>query len=60
MQDPSYEVAGVVKGLVQARSATLQRDCLEKYFAPDASFDHPFCSVVSSSSVPRRHANVEA
>lgn len=51
MQDPSQEVAGVVRGLVQARSATLQRDCIEKYFAPDASFDHPMCSVSSSSNV---------
>lgn len=51
MQDPTYEVAGVVKGLVQARNATAQRDCLEKHFAPDASFDHPLCSVASTSNV---------
>ena len=51
MQDPTHEVAGVVKGLVEARTATAQRDTLEKYFAPDASFDHPLCSVVSSTNV---------
>lgn len=51
MQDPTQEIARVVKGLVEAKTATIQRDVLEKHFAPDASFDHPLCSVVSSTNV---------
>ncbi|PWN88650.1 hypothetical protein FA10DRAFT_281115 [Acaromyces ingoldii] len=47
MQDPVREISSVVKGLVQARNATEQRDTLERHFAPDASFDHPLCTVVS-------------
>ncbi|EPQ31947.1 uncharacterized protein PFL1_00146 [Pseudozyma flocculosa PF-1] len=47
MQDPVSEIAGVVKGLVSARNASEQKACLQRYFAPDASFDHPLCSVAS-------------
>ncbi|PWN32972.1 uncharacterized protein FA14DRAFT_174618 [Meira miltonrushii] len=50
MQDPVYEVTSVIKGIVQAQNATLQRDTLRKYYAPDASFDHPFYLVGSSAS----------
>lgn len=53
MQDPAHEVAGVVKGLVMARDATEQRDNLQRYFAPDASFDHLLCAVASSANVSR-------
>ncbi|PWN53360.1 hypothetical protein IE53DRAFT_181428 [Violaceomyces palustris] len=48
MEDPVKEIASVVKGLVSARDATEQKACLEAYFTPDASFDHPLCSVSSS------------
>lgn len=53
MQDPVRDVAGVVKGVVHARNATAQRDCLEKFWAPDASFDHLMVSISSNSNVSR-------
>ena len=50
MQDPVYEITSVIRGIVQAQNATLQRETLRKYYAPDASFDHPFFLVSSNSS----------
>ncbi|KAN0066541.1 hypothetical protein ACQY0O_000635 [Thecaphora frezii] len=50
MEDPVSEVAAVVKQLVAARNASEQKAALQMYFAPDASFDHPLCSVPSSPS----------
>ena len=50
MQDPVYEITSVIKGIVQAQNATLQRETLRKFYAPDASFDHPFFLVSSSAS----------
>lgn len=54
MQDPVHEISGVVKSLVMAKDATDQRDSLQRYFAPDASFDHLMCSVASSANVSPR------
>ncbi|KAE8215704.1 hypothetical protein CF327_g1062 [Tilletia walkeri] len=45
MENPVEEVANVVKGLVQAQDAAEQRAYMQKYFAPDASFDHPLVQV---------------
>lgn len=47
MEDPVNEVRGVVKGLVAARNASEQKYIMQKYFAPDASFDHLLCTVAS-------------
>ena len=47
MEDPVNEIRGVVKGLVAARNASEQKYCLQRYFAPDASFDHLLCNVSS-------------
>jgi hypothetical protein len=47
MEDPVQEIRGVVKGLVAARNASEQKYCMQKYFAPDASFDHVLCTVAS-------------
>lgn len=54
MQDPVHEITGVVKSLVMAKDATDQRDSLQRYFVPDASFDHLMCSVASSANVSPR------
>ncbi|KAL9931922.1 hypothetical protein V8E36_009237 [Tilletia maclaganii] len=48
MENPVEEVAGVVKGLVQAKDAAEQRAYMQRYFAPDASFDHPLVQVASA------------
>ena len=53
MQDPVNEIRGVVKGLVAARNASEQKYCLQTFFAPDASFDHPLCAVASSPNVSK-------
>lgn len=50
MQDPVYEIGNVIKGIVGAQNATIQRETLRNFYAPDASFDHPFYLVTSSSS----------
>ncbi|KAI3626299.1 hypothetical protein CBS9595_001660 [Malassezia furfur] len=47
MENPRKEIAGVVKGLCSAKNADQQRDTLQRYFVPDASFDHPMCAVLS-------------
>src|SRR5690242_16797794 len=47
MEDPVNEIRGVVKGLVAARNASEQKYCMQRYFAPDASFDHVLCTVTS-------------
>lgn len=51
MQDPVYEVVTVFRGLLQSPNATVQRDTLQAFYAPDASFDHPFYTVVSGQNV---------
>lgn len=51
MQNPTQEVEGVVKALVQARSATEQMMALKTYYTPSASFDHPLCAVTSRKDV---------
>lgn len=47
MQNPAQEVEYVVKALVEARDATEQAIALRTYYTPNASFDHPLCSVTS-------------
>ena len=51
MDHPKREITGVVKGLVSAKDANEQCDTLQRYFLPDASFDHPLCAVSSYSNV---------
>ncbi|CAD6884569.1 unnamed protein product [Tilletia controversa] len=50
MENPVAEVADVVKGLVQAEDAAEQRAYMQKYFAPDASFDHPLVQVAPGAN----------
>ena len=47
MEHPKREITGVVEGLVRAKTAEDQKKVLERYFTPDASFDHPMCAVNS-------------
>ncbi|KAJ4356980.1 hypothetical protein N0V95_002852 [Ascochyta clinopodiicola] len=42
MEDPVKEIAGVIHLLTQSPPST-QRQTIEKYFTPNASFTHPFC-----------------
>ncbi|KAI9823853.1 MAG: hypothetical protein M1826_007599 [Phylliscum demangeonii] len=42
MEDPVKEIATVVRSLTQT-PADLQRQTIERFFLPDASFIHPFC-----------------
>ena len=51
MDHPKREITGVVKGLVCAKDANEQRETLQRYFTPDASFDHPLCAVSSYRNV---------
>ena len=51
MENPLKEIDGIVKGLVRAKDATQQRECLQKYYTENASFDHPMCAVASSKNV---------
>jgi len=51
MDNPLREIEGVVKGLVRANDASQQRECLQKYYTKDASFDHPMCAVASTKNV---------
>lgn len=50
MQDPVYEIGNVIKKVIQAPNATVQRETVRKFYAPDANFDHPFFLVSSSVS----------
>ncbi len=45
MEDPKNEIESVVKGLIESPHAAAQKGVLQRYFAPDASFDHPLCAV---------------
>ncbi|PWN30737.1 hypothetical protein BDZ90DRAFT_257799 [Jaminaea rosea] len=47
MQSPADEIPGVVKALVEAPTPDDQRAALQRYFSPDASFDHMLCAVAS-------------
>ena len=51
MEDPRNEVHDVVYGLVRAENADKQRDVLQRYYLPSASFDHPMCSVTRLSLI---------
>jgi len=42
MEDPTREIAQVIHLLTQSRPS-LQRQTIETYFTPTASFTHPFC-----------------
>ena len=42
MENPVKEIADVIHLLTQSPPST-QRQTIEKYFSPDASFTHPFC-----------------
>jgi len=46
MDDPVAEIAPIILGLTTTPPAT-QRQTLERYFTPNASFDHPLCYVDS-------------
>ncbi|KDN41536.1 hypothetical protein K437DRAFT_258245 [Tilletiaria anomala UBC 951] len=48
MEDPRAEVSAVVTALIEAPNAAAQRDTLQSFFTPDASFDHPLCAVRAS------------
>lgn len=47
MQSPVDEIPGVVKALVEAPTPDDQRAAIQRYFSPDASFDHMLCAVAS-------------
>ncbi|KAF2458985.1 hypothetical protein BDY21DRAFT_198397 [Lineolata rhizophorae] len=42
MEDPEHEISGVIHALTQSPPLEQQRT-IEKYFMPDATFQHPFC-----------------
>lgn len=60
MENPRKEITGVVKGLCSAKDAGQQRDVIQRYFTPDASFDHPLCAVQSYPGVRIRVALINA
>lgn len=48
MENPPAEIKDVIYGLVRAENPDEQREVLQRYFLPNASFDHPLCSVNQS------------
>ncbi|KAH7336745.1 hypothetical protein BKA66DRAFT_479914 [Pyrenochaeta sp. MPI-SDFR-AT-0127] len=42
MEDPAREIPAVIHLLTQS-SPSVQRETIERYFTPNASFTHPFC-----------------
>jgi len=42
MEDPPAEIPSIIHRLTQS-PPSLQRQTIETYFTPDASFTHPFC-----------------
>ena len=53
MNHPETELSGVVKELVLAKTIQPQHKTIETYFAPDAGFNHPLCSI------PRGRGSIE-
>ncbi|KAI5116635.1 hypothetical protein M0805_002398 [Coniferiporia weirii] len=45
MNDPRSELVGCIKAFSMAATPAVQRAAIYKYFAPDAGFLHPLCSV---------------
>jgi len=45
MENPRDEIAAAVKLLTTAETPEIQLAAIEKYFAPDAGFNHPICKV---------------
>jgi len=45
MNDPSTEIAGVIRLICTARNHEDQQQAIVRYFAPDAGFQHPLCTV---------------
>ncbi|CCL98884.1 uncharacterized protein FIBRA_00891 [Fibroporia radiculosa] len=54
MEDPAHELEAVVLTLTTAVNAEIQKAAILRYFAPDASFRHPCCTVPPSST-PSSH-----
>ncbi|KAI9642296.1 hypothetical protein NHQ30_009098 [Ciborinia camelliae] len=50
MDHPKNQIAPIIHILCSG-SPSAQREALETYFVPDASFSHPLCSVPSFSSI---------
>ncbi|KAL7416607.1 hypothetical protein BDY24DRAFT_368404 [Mrakia frigida] len=48
MNDPKAEIVRVVKDLTSTSSPSIQRETLQRYFHPNAAFNHPLCRVVGS------------
>ncbi|KAI0288966.1 hypothetical protein BC826DRAFT_915020 [Russula brevipes] len=48
MENPTEEIERVVQLLTRAASPDIQEAAIRKYFARDASFRHPMCSVASA------------
>ncbi|KAL2130371.1 hypothetical protein VTI74DRAFT_6553 [Chaetomium olivicolor] len=46
MENPARDIKGVIQSLTQG-TPDEQRDAIYRYFAPGATFDHPFCRVPS-------------
>jgi len=45
MENPQEDIATIVKLMTVAETPEIQRATIEKYFAPDAGFNHPLCQV---------------
>lgn len=50
MEDPAQEIKTVIRTLTQG-TPDAQHDAVYRYFAPGATFEHPFCSVPSFKDV---------
>ncbi|EPS94665.1 hypothetical protein FOMPIDRAFT_1054886 [Fomitopsis schrenkii] len=50
MENPAAEIEDVVLAITASLNPEVQRAAIYKYFAPDASFRHPLCTVPSSSA----------
>lgn len=57
MDDPPEQIEDIINGLT-VRSSEEQHETILKYFAPDASFDHPLAWVLPSKNSREEVLNV--
>jgi len=54
MEHPAEEIEQVILTCTSAINPEVQKAAIEKYYAPDAEFHHPMCSVSSSATSRQR------
>ncbi|KZT01936.1 uncharacterized protein LAESUDRAFT_730632 [Laetiporus sulphureus 93-53] len=52
MEDPARDIEDVILSITSAVNPEAQKAAILRYFAPDASFRHPLCTVPSDADTP--------